>query len=98
MVKIWVDDVRKKPDDYDIWLKSVTDTIHYLRSFKPSDNFLIDIDHDAGDFSILGGDYYKILDWCEKHHLNPTVHIHSMNPVGIQKMRLIIQRNNWKEI
>ena len=43
MVKIWVDDVRKKPDDYDIWLKSVTDTIHYLRSFKPSDNFLIDI-------------------------------------------------------
>ena len=98
MIKIWVDDIRPMPKDYDIWLRSVTDTVHYLHNFKKNDKFLLDLDHDAGDYSKLGGDYYKILDWCERNHLNPVVHIHSMNVVGVNKMRQIISHNGWEEI
>ena len=100
MITIWIDDVRPAPSDkYDIVLKSTTDVIHYLRTnVRATDNFFLDIDHDAGDYAKLGGDYYKILDWCEAYNYNPVVHIHSMNPVGVQKMRQIIQRNRWEEI
>lgn len=59
---------------------------------------VIDIDHDAGDFSSDGGDYIRLLDWLEETGRNYPIHIHSMNPVGIQNMRAIIQKNNWKEI
>lgn len=100
MITIWIDDVRPAPSDkYDITLKSTTDVIHYLRTnVRATDNVFLDIDHDAGDYAKLGGDYYKILDWCEAHNYNPVVHIHSMNVVGVQKMRAIIQRNKWDEI
>lgn len=100
MITIWVDDVRKAPSDkYDVELKSTLDVIHYLRTnVRATDNVFLDIDHDAGDYAKLGGDYYKILDWCEAHNYNPVVHIHSMNVVGVQKMRQIIQRNRWEEI
>ena len=59
---------------------------------------LIDIDHDAGDYASDGGDYIKILDWLEETGRNYPIHIHSMNPVGVENMRRIIQRNGWKEV
>lgn len=57
---------------------------------------LIDIDHDAGDYG--PPDYIKVLDWLEKTGRNYPIRIHSMNPVGVQNMRAIIQRNGWTEI
>lgn len=59
---------------------------------------LIDIDHDAGDFADQGGDYIKLLDWLEETGRNYPIRIHSMNPVGVQNMRAVIQKNGWKEI
>lgn len=59
---------------------------------------LIDIDHDAGEFVSDGGDYIRLLDWLEKTGRNYPIHIHSQNPVGVQNMRRIIQRNGWKEV
>lgn len=59
---------------------------------------VIDIDHDAGAYAGCGGDYIKLLDWLEETGRNYPIHIHSMNPVGIQNMRAIIQKNGWKEI
>ena len=66
---------------------------------------VIDLDHDAGDYAKDGGDYIKLLDYledCEKNHgydlKDVKFHIHSMNPVGIENMRRIIQKNGWKEI
>ena len=59
---------------------------------------LIDIDHDAGDYANDGGDYIKLLDWLEETGRNYPIRIHSMNPVGIQNMRRIIQRNGWTEV
>jgi hypothetical protein len=59
---------------------------------------LLDLDHDAGDCAQYGGDYIKLLDWLEETGRNYPIRIHSMNPVGRERMRAIIERNGWKEI
>ena len=59
---------------------------------------LIDVDHDAGDYANDGGDYIKLLDWLEETGRNYPIRIHSMNPVGRENMRRIIQRNGWIEV
>lgn len=59
---------------------------------------LIDIDHDAGEYVSNGGDYIKLLDWLEETGRNYPIRIHSMNPVGVENMRRIIQRNGWTEV
>ena len=59
---------------------------------------VIDIDHDAGDYANDGGDYIKLLDWLEETGRNYSIHIHSMNPVGVENMRRIIERNSWTEV
>ena len=59
---------------------------------------LIDIDHDAGDFVNDGGDYIKLLEWLEETGRNYPIRIHSMNPVGVENMRRIIERNGWREV
>lgn len=59
---------------------------------------LIDIDHDAGEYAVDGGDYIKLLDWLEETGRNYPLRIHSMNSVGVENMRRIIKKNNWTEI
>ena len=59
---------------------------------------LIDLDHDAGEYTSDGGDYINILNWLEETGRNYPIHIHSMNPVGVENMRRIIKRNGWKEV
>lgn len=59
----------------------------------------INIDHDAGDYVNDGGDYIKLLDWMETVGYTPyAIHIHSMNPVGVENMRRIIRKNGWREV
>ena len=111
-MKIWVDDVRPAPEGYE-WHKSVSDVqsiIEYTEILKNNaiihgfgwsteeDIELIDLDHDAGDYASDGGDYIRILDWLEETGRNYPIRIHSQNPVGVQNMRRIIERNGWKEI
>lgn len=59
---------------------------------------LLDIDHDAGDYASDGGDYIRLLDWLEETGRSYPIRIHSQNPVGVENMRRIIQKNGWKEI
>lgn len=107
-MKLWVDDVRPAPDGF-FWAKSVNqakrtiiDTEEYNnrpRMFDISHPIeVIDIDHDAGEFAGDGGDYIKLLDWLEETGRNYPIRIHSMNPVGIENMRAIIERNGWREV
>ena len=100
ILKIWVDDVRPAPEGY-VWLKSVNEVKKYLADPHILHNYeikLIDLDHDAGDYAKDGGDYIKILDYLEMVGYNGDLRIHSMNPVGVQNMRNIIQKNGWREI
>ena len=107
-MKLWIDDIRPAPEGY-VWCKSVNETksyiiralIGWLRLNKeiqyPIE--ILDIDHDSGEFYQDGGDYIEILKWFEKTQTPcPPIHIHSMNPVGVENMRAIIERNSWKEI
>jgi hypothetical protein len=68
------------------------------RCVKNSIIELIDIDHDAGEYSQYGGDYIKLLDWLEETGRNYPIRIHSMNVVGVDNMRAIIQRNGWTDV
>ena len=95
-MKIWIDDVRPAPEGY-IWIKTVNFALMFISTFDKKIE-LIDVDHDAGDCAVYGGDYIKILDWLEKTGRNYPIRIHSMNPVGRENMRAIIQRNGWQEI
>lgn len=111
-MKIWVDDIRPAPEGY-IWCKSVNEAKYSIElrenlkglrwPYETGDEIispyeLIDIDHDAGEFASDGGDYIKLLDWLEETGRNYPIRIHSMNPVGRENMRRIIQRNGWTEV
>ena len=99
-MKLWIDDVRPAPEGY-IWRKSVNEAIDLLSdliNFGIDDIEVLDIDHDAGEYAKDGGDYIKLLDWLEETSRNYPIRIHSANPVGVENMRRIIERNGWKEV
>lgn len=99
-VKIWVDDIRLPPDDSWVHSKSVNLTKARIQTYekKGMKIEIISLDHDAGDYACLGGDYIKILDWLEENNKSFPIHIHTMNPVGRQNMEAIIRKNNWVEV
>ena len=106
-MKLWVDDVRPAPDITYSHYKSVNSAKKAIEHFEELaketqlaiyEVFLIDIDHDAGDYVNDGGDYIRLLDWLEETGRNYPIRIHSMNPVGVENMRRIIQRNGWTEV
>lgn len=106
-MKLWVDDVRPAPDNTYTHVYSVDkakSSIEYNEYLASVFNLaiyevqLIDIDHDAGEYASEGGDYIKLLDWLEETGRNYPIRIHSMNPVGVENMRRIIQRNGWTEV
>lgn len=95
--KIWVDDCRVPPTGY-IWFKTVNDTVAFIQE-HPTQIEILDLDHDASDeLRVFGGDYIQILNFLELHNLNYPIRIHSMNPVGVQNMRAIIEYNDWEEV
>lgn len=99
-MKLWIDDVRPEPSKEYISCKSVNFAKSIIQYFEKKSNpvELIDIDHDAGDYAGMGGDYIKLLDWLEETGRNYPIRIHSMNPVGRENMRAIIRRNGWTEV
>lgn len=102
-MKLWIDDVRPAPSQEYIHTYSVNmakQLIVDIETHKYGSQTieLIDIDHDAGELASFGGDYIKLLDWLEETGRSYPIHIHSMNPVGVENMRRIIKRNGWKEV
>lgn len=99
-MKLWIDDVRPAPEGY-VWCKSVNGAkvaIEAAEKLYDEGIELLNIDHDSGEFYLKGGDYIKLLDWLEETGRSYPIHIHSMNVVGVENMRRIIQRNGWREV
>lgn len=103
---LWVDDLREPPKTGVNWLwaRSVSEAktaIMFYERQRQVDFIHIDLDHDAGSYAWDGGDYIEVLKWLEQHQLPDTgytFHLHTMNPVGRDNMRAIINSNGWREI
>ena len=103
---LWVDDQREPPKTGNNWLwaRSVNEAKTAIMSYERQyqvDFIHIDLDHDAGDYACDGGDYIEVLKWLEREQLPDTgytFHLHTMNIVGRDNMRAIINSNGWREI
>lgn len=93
-MKVWIDDIRPMPKGYYIWIKRVDEAIDFIVIHK-NEISLLDLDHDAGDYSCYGGDYIKILDWMEEKGISIPISIHSRNPCGVRRMKQIIEHCGW---
>lgn len=98
-MKIYLDDIRKAPNNY-ILVKSVNQAKHLILNAEQNNESIeiIDIDHDLGDFANDGGDAIKLLDWLIERNTFYPIHIHTANIVGRQNMERIIKRYWNKEI
>lgn len=87
MSKLWIDDIRIPPFGFD-WAKTSHDAINMIqRRNEPYEH--IAFDHDLG-----GEDTTRavVLWLCENpKHWPKTASIHSMNPVGVEWLRGMIQ-------
>lgn len=110
MIKIWVDDIREKPEDYEYQLFTVANANAVINiGYHFDEDIFISLDHDAGKYVKQGGDYIKILERLEEMCYNDPnfrnyvrdkviFHLHTANPVGRANMRRIIQKNGWREV
>ena len=108
-MKIWVDDIRLPPSGY-VWCKTTNEAktvIAYMMKrldLECVDNVpiieVLDLDHDAGEYAQYGGDYIEILNWLEKQCWGRyiPIRLHTINPIGRENMRAIIQKNGWREV
>ena len=101
--KIWVDDIRPMPKEYNMHLRTVDEVISVIEYIESKQHYSIEIislDHDAGDYG--PPDYIKILDWLEEKQAIDNLQIdwlfdiHSQNPIGVEKMKQIIRKNGWR--
>lgn len=103
-MKLYIDDIRPTPNGYKRAYSVKEAQIYCCQHLSPNKELKIEeisIDHDAGDYRYLGGDYIEFLNWLEyKAHMygwivNTTFRIHSGNIVGRQNMERIIKHNGW---
>lgn len=105
-MRIWVDDMRPMPKEYDVHCKSVWETIICIfeATARGEKIELISLDHDAGAEYVYGGDYIHILHYLEwlfvekGETICTNFHFHTANSVGAQNMRSIITSCGWKEV
>ena len=89
-MKLWIDDIREMPEDFDVWAKTANEALNILKSGKVTH---VSFDHDLGD--VMDGDAtgYDVAKWVEEqaYHgkIDPfTYAVHSANTVGASKIRV----------
>lgn len=103
---IWLDDVRpfgggvQALHDYDCYaVHSVNEAKDIIMSCENAHSrFILDLDHDLGDYAKDGGDGYKLVEWLIETGRNTNhyaVQCHSMNPVGREHI-LGLRNRYWK--
>lgn len=97
-MKLWLDDVRKPPDDSWVWCKSYKEFCRAL-GWASSAFEVISLDHDLGDEKTkTGHDCLIFLEENFHHgiHMADKVFCHSMNPEGRKKIEAGIRRLHEK--
>lgn len=98
-MRVWLDDVRPMPENFDAWAKTADEAITLLSSGKVIE---ISLDHDLGE---TGGTGYDVASWLEEAAYLGTIPrvkwtIHSQNPVGFSNMKLALEAADrlWVEV
>lgn len=111
-IRLWLDDIRPMPSDFDIHAKSANEAIKVL---KTGNVVHISFDHDLGDIVDTEGDIvlwnehkktgYYVASWIEEQaalgNIPPlTWAVHSANPIGSENIRqAMLQADKfWKEL
>lgn len=98
IMKLWLDDIRPAPEGW-TWARSVDEAIYIMlyqgrsRDFPNISNFeACSLDHDLGEGDERDGIVF--VDWMVKTKCWPNTKpvVHSMNPVGRQRMQQTIER------
>jgi hypothetical protein len=87
-MNLWIDDVREEPEGWAV-ARTYADAYRLLGRFPYE---VVSFDHDLGDEGSPTG--YDLLCAIERGDLPcpPEIRIHSMNPVGRQRMAVVAQR------
>lgn len=102
---IWLDDIRPIDSKYNSYVrygdyadpKSVDAAKYWIEEAEKwgYKYFILDLDHDLGDYQSCGGDGIKLLDWLietGRTTSNYQIRLHTMNPVGRENMQRMIDR------
>jgi len=97
-MRLWLDDIREMPKDFDIWAKNSYEALVYLRIGNIK---FISFDHDLGEGAGTG---YDVAVWIEERAFRKKIgpigwQIHSANTVGRNKieMAMINADKYWRE-
>ena len=98
-MKLWIDARCPAPDDSYCWTRTAATTVDIIEIREEDSDFTKDnsVLFELIDISCENGEE-DILYWLEVTGRNYPIHIHGTNPVAIQRMRRVIERNGWKEI
>lgn len=91
-MRIWLDDIRKIPEDFDIHIKSYNDAKIYITGYKNKIKH-ISFDHDLGT-SKTGYDVACLIERLAFiGKIKPfTWDIHSANPVGRKNIEMAMKK------
>ena len=98
-VNLWLDDVRD-PNEFGFigwtWVKTCDEAIELLKTGKV---VRASLDHDLSINATLGfpdkeKTGYDVVCWMEENNVWPIhgVEVHSVNPVGRQRMKMVIEK------
>ena len=111
-VYIWLDDIRDMPwqttlyADKAIIVRNYKSAVAAVRKYyTPNVNLIVDLDHDLGyDGLDLDHDHsndptgYDFCKYLIENEITGQFHIHSMNAIGAENMRQLLNHYGWKEI
>jgi hypothetical protein len=89
-MKLWVDDIRPPPEDYDFLAKTYEEAVLLLQTGIIT---YISLDHDLGTEKTG----YDIAKFIEENAINGRLpkmkcKVHSMNPIGVLNIKLALRK------
>lgn len=92
MFCIWLDDVRPTPSGF-YGVHSVNEAkVAIMKAEAMGMTIYLDLDHDLGDYAKDGGDGIELIKWLIETERFYPISLHTMNPVGRDNMRALIER------
>lgn len=94
---VWLDDIRVVPYNNYYTFTNVNAVKSFILK-KGKGHYILDLDHDLGEYSKFGGDGIELIKWLlnNGYHENKdykfTFNIHSQNVVGRLNMLALIKR------